>query len=1195
MSHEEKSKIAEQEEKTLAFWREKKIFEKSLESTSATSFAKATEVKKASADKAFIFYDGPPFATGLPHYGHLLAGTIKDVLPRYQTMKGRYVRRVWGWDCHGLPIENIIEEELGLKRKKDIEKLGIEKFNEAAHAAVLRYDKNWKEIVPRLGRWIDMDLSYVTMDWKYSESVWWAFKKLHDAGLIYEGYKSMHICPRCETTLAISEVGMNYQDVKDLAVTVKFELVDEPGTLLLAWTTTPWTLPGNVALAIGEEIEYSRIRYQVSGMEEECIVAKERIEEVFRNTKYEIRNTFLGKELVGKKYKTLFNYYSRDEKLKNRENGWKVYAADFVTTDTGTGIVHIAPAFGENDMELRKKENLPFVQHVGMDGKFKEVVADFEKDLIPRAKGKKDEVREVDLAIKKFLEEKGLLFAWEKYPHSYPHCWRCDTALLNYTASSWFVKVTALKEKLISGNKKINWVPENIRDGRFGKWLEGARDWAISRSRYWGAPIPVWWCEKCKKSEVIGSLEDLKKYFATVSGRNRYFVMRHGESENNVQNILGTLLSDKHHVTEKGREQTKAVTGKLKKEGIDVVVSSPILRAKETAEIAGEALGIPKESIVLDERFREISGGEFEGKHADEYHRHFKLVKERFEKKVGGEDYRDIKRRVGDALASLESEYEGKNILIVTHDAPMGLLLAAAEGLNDAEAAELWGRNDSIFDNAAIQPFEYPHIPRNSHHELDLHRPYIDAMTWACEESGCDGEMRRVPEVFDCWFESGSMPFAQFHYLGDDKTPEGKLFRENFPADFIAEGLDQTRGWFYTMLVLSVGLFEKSPYRNVIVNGLVLAEDGQKMSKKLKNYPDPVEMITKYGADALRYYLLTSPVVRAEDLRFSEKGVDEVYKKVVLRLQNVLAFYDLYKTDGKKGNMGENILDGWLLERLGILFDEVDKGLSAYELDRASKPIAEFIDDLSTWWLRRSRERLKGKNDGFGEETQRARQTLKYVLQELSKIVAPFMPFFAEQVYGRVDGKDKKESVHLERWQRPVYAYNGTSFSEWMKTVREICSLGLEARANKGIKVRQPLRKLTAWSTLQFIPVDRKKQLEDIIRDEVNIKEVIFSDKIEIGKVELDTHITPELREEGQLRELIRSIQDFRKESGMMPDEKDKIFVIEADERGEAFVRKFEKEITHAALFRKINFGNTKGKESREVDLENFSLTIALS
>ncbi|MBI5742770.1 MAG: class I tRNA ligase family protein, partial [Candidatus Niyogibacteria bacterium] len=495
------------EEEVLAFWRENKIFEETL-----AKDAPRGDLPAGRQD--FVFYDGPPFATGLPHYGHILASVLKDAIPRYKTMRGFRVPRRWGWDCHGLPIENLIEKELTLKTKKDIEDYGIEKFNRAAKDSVLTYEKDWREIIPRIGRWVDMESGYKTMDASYTESVWWVFKTLYDKGLIYEGYKPMHICPRCETTLANFEVAQGYKDIVDLSVTVKFELRDtnlqihtndtnESKIYILAWTTTPWTLPGNVALAVNEKIVYakikkSKIKNQNDNAklknDEHYIIAKERIAEVLKDEEYEAVEEIMGAELVGRKYQPLFDYYAKDSELKNRENGWKIYGADFVTTEDGTGVVHIAPAFGEDDMKVGEKYHLPFVQHVGMDGRFKPEVTDFAGMLVKPKSDDEKERLSTDIAVIKYLQEQGSFFSKEKVTHSYPHCWRCDTPLLNYATSSWFVKVTDIKEGangLIENNKKINWVPEHIRDGRFGKWLEGARDWAISRTRFWGAPLPV--------------------------------------------------------------------------------------------------------------------------------------------------------------------------------------------------------------------------------------------------------------------------------------------------------------------------------------------------------------------------------------------------------------------------------------------------------------------------------------------------------------------------------------------------------------------------------------------------------------------------------------------------------------------------------------------------------------------------------
>ncbi|MBI5004863.1 MAG: class I tRNA ligase family protein [Candidatus Lloydbacteria bacterium] len=1154
---QEISKVAEKEMKTLRFWCDRNIFQKSLE--------------KNKGGERFVFYDGPPFATGLPHYGHLLAGTIKDVIPRYQTMKGKYVRRQWGWDCHGLPIENLIEEELGLKNKKEIEALGVGKFNEAAKASVLRYDTDWKEVVPRMGRWVDMEKSYRTMDWQYTESIWWAFKTLFDKGLVYEGFKSMHICPRCETTLAISEVTQGYKDITDISVYVKFELVDEPDTYLLAWTTTPWTLPGNVALAVNTEILYVLIAVG----KEKYILAKNRLETV--KEEYQILKEFKGDALIGKSYKPLFDYYSKDEKLPNRENGWKVYGADFVTTESGTGIVHIAPAFGEDDMELGKKYNLPFVQHVGMDGRFKDEVKDFAGALVKP----KQNPQEADIAMIKNLAARGLLFAKEKITHPYPHCWRCDTPLLNYAASSWFVGVAKFKDKLIEANKKIHFVPEHIRGGRFGKWLEGARDWAISRSRYWGAPIPVWKCEKCKSSRVIGSLADV---MGGKKPRNEYILIRHGEAEHNKENVLSGNPATPHHLTEKGKGEVKAAAEKLKDKKIDFIFTSPFVRAKETADILAETLGLSGADIIEDNRLRELVTGDLDGKPVSVYHSYFSSPEEKFYKPTPhGETLLDMKRRVMEFISETDAAYDGKTILIVTHEYPAWMLVAGARGADVKEAVAMKEKaGEDFIETGGAMELSFVPFPHNANFELDLHRPYIDEMVFDCQ---CGGVARRVPEVFDCWFESGSMPYAQFHYLGDDTTEEGRLFRANFPADFIAEGLDQTRGWFYNMLVLSMGIFGETAYRSVIVNGLILAEDGQKMSKRLKNYPDPADIINAYGADALRYYLLSSPVVHGETLFFSEKGVDEIYKKIILRLENVLSFYELYQ-EGPSALGGKdespNVLDQWILSRVNELGRQVEEALDAYELDRAIKPIGDFVDDLSTWYIRRSRDRFKEE----GEDREYARKTTREALLLFAKIIAPFMPFIAEDVYQRMGGE--KESVHLEEWTKHETRNmkHETSLLEAMAEVRRIVSLALDERMKSKIKVRQPLASLNIKDKDSKIKNDTGLLL--LIKDEVNVKEIVFGGSIE-NEVSLDTNITPALKQEGQAREFMRSVQDIRKKIGLTPSDIIALTVA-VDEEGRAVIEAFAKEIQKTVRASSIVFAKEISGESFLIDGISFNV-----
>lgn len=911
-----KQSLPKMEEEILRFWQEEKIFEKSLEN-------------RKDAER-YSFYDGPPFASGTPHYGHIVGSIMKDVVPRFWTMKGKYVERKWGWDCHGLPIENIVEKELGFKSKKDIEKLGIEKFNETCRSKVLSYVAEWEKIIGRLGRWADMDNAYRTMDLSYMESVWWVFKELWDKGLIYEGYRSMHICPRCETTLSQQEVAEGYKTIKDLSAIAKFELVDEPGTYILAWTTTPWTLIGNVALAVGKDIDYVRIKTE----KEIYILAKSKLADVMKENKYEILEEFKGEKLIGKKYKPLFDYYYADENLKDKENGWKIYDADFVTTEEGTGVVHIAPAFGEDDMELGKKFNLPFIQHLGMDGIIKPEAKDFAGMSVKPI----DDHQKTDVEIIKYLAGKNLLFSKEKYEHSYPHCWRCDTPLINYATSSWFVKVTGIKEKALELAKNINWTPKHIKDGRFGNWLEGARDWSISRQRFWASVMPIWVCEECKETKVFGTVADLEK-------------------------------------------------------------------------ISGQKI-------------------------------------------------------------------------------------------------------------------------------TDLHKHIVDKITFPCKK--CDGAMKRVPDVLDTWFDSGSMPYAQTHYPFENK----EKFERNFPTEFIAEGIDQTRAWFYYLHVISTAISNSISYKNVIVNGIVLAEDGKKMAKRLQNYPDPYFVFEKYGADALRQYLLSSPVVAAEDLNFKESDVADVVRGMLRMLWNSYSFFVLYANvdkfeaaDGKPET--KNLLDQWIVSELNMMMKDVNLAMENYELNRAVRCFPKFIDNLSNWYIRRSRKRFwKSEND---DDKNNAYQTLHYVLVELSKTMAPFMPFIAEEIYGNLSTNYKSDtklrttnnsnpiSVHLADFPVADEKLIDEKLNEEMQTTREIITEALQLRAKAGIKVRQPLPELRVTS------YELRNEFVDIIKEEVNVKNVLI-EKGSGKKIELDTEITPELKLEGQAREIIRFIQEMRKEAGYVVD-----------------------------------------------------------
>jgi len=992
------------EQEILKFWEENKIFEKSLGK-------EAPKGDLPAGRQDFVFYDGPPFATGTPHHGHLLASAIKDAVPRYWTMRGYRAKRQWGWDCHGLPIENIVEKELGTKCKKDIEEIGIKKFNALCREKIFTFVDVWNKVIPRFGRWADMENPYRTMDKNFMESEWWAFKTLYNKGLVYEDYRSMHICPRCETTLAQSEVAEGYAEVKDISVTVKFELENEPNTFVLAWTTTPWTLPGNVALAINPDVEYAKIRiipeaqmsataghYNVSESNNEYyVLAKSRIETI--KNEYQTIKELKGRDLIGKKYKPVFNYYAKDEKLANRENGWKIYGADFVTTEDGTGVVHIAPAFGENDMELGKKEKLPFVQHVGMDGKFKDEVLDFAgMDVKLR-----ENPQATDIEIIKFLAKANKLFAKEKITHSYPHCWRCETPLLNYATSSWFVAVEKTKSEFLEYAKDINWSPVHIKKGRWMNWLENARDWSISRQRFWANTIPVWRCDECKKDRVFGSVAELEK-------------------------------------------------------------------------ASGETV-------------------------------------------------------------------------------------------------------------------------------TDLHRDIVDDIVVDCE---CGAKMRRVPDVLDTWFDSGSVPFASLHYPFENKEE----FEARLPADFIAEGQDQVSKWFYYQHVLSGALFGKNAFKNVIVNGIVLAEDGKKMSKRLQNYADPAEVVEKYGADALRYYLLASPAVRAESLNFSEKGVDEVNKKVVSKIRNVLSFYQMYSADQEPSSSPRasiykflkdptasprvdeegslpccNVLDIWILTKLNALAGEVTGAMDNYELDKAVRPIGEFVDDLSNWFVRRSRDRFKEE----GEDKDNATATLRAVLETLSFVVAPFMPFIAEDVYQAVKNEGHKESVHLGDWPSFVEIIEEhAKLLEDMKEVRDIVSLALEARAKSGLKVRQPLSALKLKTKNDGLK--NNEELLKLIKDEINVKEIIFSGELE-NEVELDTEITEELKQEGMARELIRYIQNLRKEAGLAQGQKIDL-EIQTDSSGEEFINKFIEEIKKTTNIEILKFSQSVNAEEFKIENLNFKIKL---
>ncbi len=1096
------------EDDVLKFWEEQKIFEKS--------------VSKKAPNGDYVFYDGPPFATGTPHYGHIVGSVMKDVVPRYWTMKGFRVERKWGWDCHGLPIENIVEKEMGSKTKKEIEELGVEKFNNLCRSKVLQYVSEWERVIKRLGRWADMKNAYKTMNLSFMESVWWVFKELYDRGLVYESYRSMHICPRCETTLSQSEVAEGYKIIKDLSCIVKFELADESGTFILAWTTTPWTLIGNVALAVGENIDYvkveTRLIASLRGVTEIYILAKERLADIMKEKEYKIISEFKGVDLIGKKYKPVFDYYSKQENLENKERGWKIYAADFVTTEEGTGVVHIAPAFGDDDFKLSQQYKLPFIQHVGMDGIVKKEAGEFSGvDLKPRAKNKPEEIREADLTVVKFLEKQGKIFSSEKYEHSYPHCWRCDTPLINYATSSWFVAVTKIKERALELAKNINWTPAHIKEGRFGNWLEGARDWSISRQRFWASVIPIWKCEKCNELKVVGSVDEIKEGFGNP---NLLYLVRHGQADNNVKGIIVSHPKEgENPLTEKGRNQIEESAKFLKDKKVDIIFSSPIQRTMETAEIISKKVGA---EVVVDERLAEVELGKLEGKSWEEYLNLYpkSLNPERTDK-IGIEGLEDIRDRLDSFIEDMNEKYKGKNIAIVSHGNPLrvmnGILLnMSKEGIMD----------DSMPKNGQIiKSYSKP---------VDLHKHIVDKITFKCKE--CGGTMKRIPDVLDTWFDSGSMPYAQMHYPFENK----EKFEANFPAEFIAEGQDQCRCWFYYLHTISTAIKDSHAFKNVIVNGIVVGEDGKKLSKRLKNYPDPSAMFEKYGADSLRFYLMSSPVVAAENLNFKEADVADITRGMMRMLWNSYSFFVLYanidkfKVKSEKFKVDEinNLLDKWIISELNVLIKEVNGAMEKYEINHACRLFPKFIDNLSNWYIRRSRKRFwKSEDDG---DKNSAYQSLHYILIELSKLMAPFTPFIAEEIYCNLMGGVETQnfaSVHLANFPAADEKLIDEKLNDEMESARNIITEALQLRAKAGIKVRQPL------PDLRFKNYDLRKEFLDIIREEVNVKEVIFDEDI-LENIILNTEITEELKLEGQAREIIRFIQEMRKEAGFEVDDR---------------------------------------------------------
>jgi len=1079
------------EEKILEFWKKNKIFEKSLE--------------KKSPKGEYVFYDGPVTSNAPPVFHTMEPFSFKDAIPRYKTMRGYHVRRKGGWDTHGLPVELQIEKKLGLKSKKGIEDFGIDKFNKLCKESVWEYIGIWKDFTQRIGYWADQENAYVTYENNYIESVWNVIKEVDQQKLLYKDYKVVPWCPRCGTALSSHELAQGYEDVRDLSITAKFKVKSEKfkDAYFLAWTTTPWTLPGNVALAVGKDIKYSYVQVE----DEIYVVASDLAKKILggANVVKEVK----GKEMIGMQYEPLYPYL-KNQKPQNIENAYKVYTADFVSTEEGTGIVHTAVMYGQDDFELGTQVSLPKFHLVNPEGNF---IAG--TDWLS-GRSVVDETLAVD--ILKDLQKRNLVFAKENYTHSYPFCWRCKTRLIYYARDSWYIRMSEpkIKKKLINENKKINWEPEHIREGRFGEWLRDVKDWAISRERYWGTPLPVWVSGDGERI-VVDSLATLKKY-SKRSG-NKYFLLRHGEAENNIGKIFTLHGHENAKLTQKGKEEVKRGISKMK-DKIDIIISSPYERARETAEIVSQELKYPFEKVIFNHNIQEWQvSSKFEGKDRkimDEYYEE-NYIKSPFENFGDGESFSDLVKRAGGFIYELEKKYQNKNILISGHDGMGRALEFVVQGLT-FENLSSFGPLKTI-GHAEIRKLLFVSLPHNENYELDFHRPYIDEVV--LEKGG--KEFRRVKEVMDVWLDSGAMPFAQDHYPFSKK----KIL---YPADYISEAIDQTRGWFYTLHAVGILMGRGRAYENVICLGHLLDAQGKKMSKSLGNVVDPWEMIEKYGADTLRLwmYSINQP---GESKNFDEKTVQLLKQQVFGLLYNVLAFYDLYRDKNLEKNeypKSKDVLDVWILTRLDELINLVTKNLDNYKLLEPTRAIKDFINDLSTWYLRRSRERIK-------EGSTEAKQTLYFVLKTLAKVMASFAPFAAEDIWLKLRSEEDSESVHLEEWPHFAKASRGTAqVLESMKQVREIVTMGLEARQKAGIPVRQPLSQLKVKS------LKLSSEYLDLIKDELNVKEVVAGNEFK-----LSTEITPELKMEGEYREFMRGLQDRRKKLGLKPGDKMPLTILE--------------------------------------------------
>lgn len=968
----------------LEFWRQNNIFEQSI--------------KNREGHPDFIFYEGPPTANGRPGIHHVLARSFKDIICRYKTMRGFRVIRKAGWDTHGLPVELEVEKKLGFKNKNDIEKYGISKFNQKAKESVWEYKEEWEKLTERMAYWIDTKNPYITFDNNYIETIWWLLKKTNEKSLLYKSYKVLPYCPRCGTPLSSHEVAQGYETVQDPSIYIKFQILEPPSSILdqlkiknlelkiflLVWTTTPWTLIANVAVAVDKNLDY-----KIFKVNDEYLISYKELPD----NQGELVGTIKGEDLIGLEYKPL--YEVPNNLIVSDGKRYQVVGANFISTEEGTGLVHIAPAFGEDDMNLKNQENLSMIKHVDDKG----YIIDAPQEVID-VKGKF--FKDADEIIFNDLKNRNILY-WgdlKGTTHEYPFCWRCHTPLLYFAFEAWYIKMSQLKENLIKNNELINWVPEHIKEGRFGQWLKDIKDWAISRNRYWGTPLPVWECKSCGHYEVIGSLKELE------------------------------------------------------------------------------------------------------------------------EKSVNHE------------------------------------------------------------------------LPYDENHNLDLHRPFIDKITLKCPQ--CGNIMTRREEVLDCWFDSGAMPYAQYHFPFEQFDHQEKDVKEMiksipFPADFISEAIDQTRGWFYTLLAIATILDLGPSYKNVICLGLILDAKGEKMSKSRGNVVDPMKIMDEYGADALRWYLYTinSP---GEEKRFNENDLVNVTRRFLNTLWNVFVFYKTYADKESEEFSKEelNVLNRWILARLEETKQNVINNLDAYHVYEAAKELDLFVDDLSRWYLRRSR-RVFQKPDDL-KELKIGSAVLKKVLKDFSLILAPFCPFISENLWQELRKQKEPISVHLGDYPQKNKDFEDKDLIRLMNEAREVTANALSLRQKFNIKVRQPLNSLKI--NQEGLEIQNYPQLLDIIKEEINVKNIIFDNSLK-EPMELDTNITPELKEEGDLRELVRQIQEIRKALKLTPQDRIALNFFTDDEEIKEFLAKKSEIIQKETLANELNLLERKPEDTQEISIDDKKIFVS--